>query len=169
MSTIKTMTIDGYYTNEEAKNLSSVVQNLNFSKSEFGKEIEKFNMIPENADELFSSVLNKKVEIIKEKSGIFRIPELFVHFESFDSLDEWLFVVALEPATFNIFEHQSGAKSALDGYNFKYRNLFEWDLTVNHLLAPGQGVFFRPWLFHTFDHGLIQTFRLKEWRTPDIQ
>jgi hypothetical protein len=162
MSMIKTMTIDGFYSKEEAQRLSLIVDSLPFVQSEFGKEIENFNLTPENPNQLFSDVLNKSVELIEEQSGIFRRPDLFIHFESFESSKEWLFVVALENSTFNIFEHQSGAKNALEEYNFKYRNMFEWDLTVNYLLEPGQGVFFRPWLFHTFDCGLIQTFRLRE-------
>jgi len=156
------MTIDGFYSKEEAQRLSLIVDSLPFAQSEFGKEIENFNLTPENPNQLFSNVLNKNVELIEEQSGVFRRPDLFIHFESCQSPKEWMFVVALENSTFNIFEHQSGAKNALDGYNFKYRNMFEWDLTVNYLLEPGQGIFFRPWLFHTFDCGLIQTFRLKE-------
>lgn len=162
MAFIKTMTIDGFYTKQEAISLSHVVKNLQYSKTDFGHEIEEFNAVAPDADELFSSVLGKKVSIDLDRSGVFREPELFIHFEDFQELNEWLFVVALESSTFNIFEHQSGVKTALDGYKFGYRNLFEWDLTVNYLLEPGQGIFFRPWLFHSFDQGLIQIFRLKE-------
>ena len=71
-------------------------------------------------------------------------------------------MVALQPSTLNIFEHKSGATSALQEYKFNYRNLFEWDLQINYLLKPGQGVFFRPWLFHSFDTGLVQIFRMNE-------
>jgi hypothetical protein len=162
MAFIKTMTIDGFYTKEEATNLSYVVKSLQYKKTEFGHEIEDFNAVGTDANDLFSTVLGKQVSIDLEQSGVFREPELFIHFEDFNELNEWIFVVALERSTFNIFEHQSGAKTALDGYEFGYRNLFEWDLTVNYLLEPGQGIFFRPWLFHSFDQGLIQLFRLKE-------
>lgn len=162
MAFIKTMTIDGFYTKEEAINLSYVVKNLQYTKTDFGYEIENFNAVAEDADKLFSTVLGKNISVDLERSGVFREPELFIHFEGFDEPNEWLFVVALQNSTFNLFEHHSGAKSALDGYQFGYRNLFEWDLTVNYLLEPGQGIFFRPWLFHSFDQGLIQIFRLKE-------
>jgi hypothetical protein len=110
---------------------------------------------------MFSNVLKINVEVNKT-SGFFRIPKLFIHFEPFETLTDWLFVVALQPSIFNIFEHESGAITALDGYEFKYRNLFEWNLKVNHILDPGQGIFFRPWLFHSFDKGLIQMFKVKE-------
>ena len=162
MSILKTMTIDGFYTKEDATNLSHVVGNLQYKDFDFGSEIEDFNVVPEDADEMFSKVLGRNVIVDKDSSGIFRLPEHFIHFEGFDATNEWLFVVALENSTFNIYEHKTGVKTALDGYQFNYRNLFEWDLTVNYLLEPGQGIFFRPWLFHSFDMGLIQLFRLKE-------
>ena len=63
---------------------------------------------------------------------------------------------------FNIFEHKSGSANALQGHKHNYNNLFEWDLTINYEIKPGQGVMFRPWLFHSFDTGLIQTFRITE-------
>lgn len=171
---IKTITVEDYYTSEEAKRLALATSNLPFTKSEFGKEIENFNFTPENSDKLFSQVLNRPIEIDDERSGIFRAPELFIHFEGFESTNEWLFVVAIESSTFNIYHHleedmrlcmtmpKIGARSALEGYKYDYRNLFEWHCAVNYLLEPGQGVFFRPWLFHSFDQGLIQTFRLRE-------
>ena len=162
MSIIKTITVDGFYSEEYARNTANVVLPLQYTNSEFGQEINDFNMIPESADEMFSTVLNKKVTVIEESSGVFRIPKLFIHFEGFDSSAEWIFVVALQESTFNIFEHKRGSKNALANYQHNYQNLFEWDLTVNFQLMPGQGIFFRPWLFHSFNNGLIQTFRLKE-------
>lgn len=159
---IKTMTIDGFYTQEDAFRLTSAVYNLTYSEHDFGKQIENFNLVPENANKLFSDAFRMNLSVDEDNSGVFRIPTQFTHFESFDSPNDWLFVSALQESTFNIFEHKSGAKSALDGYQFNYRNLFEWDLTVNYILKPGQGILFRPWLFHSFDSGLIQLFRLKE-------
>ena len=162
MSQIKTITVDGFYGKEETIRLSNIVFSLPYANSEFGQEIENFNMVPDDADDMFSKVLNKQVTVIDERSGVFRIPKLFIHFEGFDALTEWMFVVAVQPSTFNLFEHKSGAKNALDDYQLNYQNLFEWDLTVNYQLSPGQGIFFRPWLFHSFDTGIIQTFRLLE-------
>lgn len=162
MALIKTMTVDDYYLKDDASRIYEVVRNLNFKETHLGKEIVDFNMVSDDADVIFNQVFPKKVKVDLDKSGIFRYPELFIHFEDFESLDDWMFVVAIDSTTFNIFEHKSGAKSAIDNYKFNYQNLFEWDLTVNYQLAPGQGVFFRPWLFHSFSSGLIQMFRLKE-------
>lgn len=169
MSILKTITIDGFYTPQEANKIENVVFSLQYQLTEFGEEILNFNMVPENADDLFSQVLKIPVTVNEDQSGIFRLPNRgnMIHFESFDNLRSWLFVVALQQSTFNVYEHQSGATTALDGYKFNYMNLFEWDLMVNYILKPGQGVFFRPWLFHSFDSGLIQTFRLEELCQPD--
>lgn len=162
MNLIKTITIDGYFSEEDAIRLSNIASNLRYSDYEFGKQIDNFNMVSDDSSKLFSKILNTNITVIDEQSGIFRFPKQFIHFESFSNLNEWLFIVALQNSTFNLFEHKSGAKNALENYNFNYRNLFEWNLTVNYLLQPGQGILFRPWLFHSFDNGLIQVFRLME-------
>jgi hypothetical protein len=160
---IKTMTIDEFYTQDQAKALFNTVYDLPYVDKEFGQEIDNFNMVPDDADEIFSTVMRKSMSVDLKSSGIFRISTAaMIHFESFETTDDWIFAVALQDSTINIFEHKSGAKSALDGYQFNYRNLFEWDLTVSYLLQPGQGIFIRPWMFHAFDSGLIQIFRLRE-------
>lgn len=165
MTRLKLITVDDFYTQEEGYNLSRVILPLmQFERNDFGEDLPNFNMVPNDADEIFSKVLNNKISVDKERSGIFRKPEMsaFVHFEEFESIHDWLFVVALDSTTFNVFEHKSGIRNATEGYEFAYRNLFDWNLMNNIILLPGQGVFFRPWLFHSFSSGLIQIFRMKE-------
>lgn len=159
---VKIITVDGFFSKEEALRLCNVTYYLQYVDSEFGKQIENFNMIPENANEMFSNLLNTTIEVDEERSGIFRKPEEFIHFEDFSGTNEWVFAVALQSSVFDIFEHQSGATNALSDYKFNYRNLFEWDHKINYQLDPGHGIIFRPWIFHSFDRGLIQVFRLKE-------
>ena len=161
---VKIITVDGFLTEEDGIRLSNVVRGLQYVQQEFGKEIPNFNLIPENANKLFSDILNTNVEVDEDLSGVFRRPELFIHFEGFDTLNEWVFACALDQTMFNIYEHETGAKSALEGTNFNYRNLMEWgtNTKVSYELKPGEGVLFRPWLFHSFDGGLIQIFRLRE-------
>jgi hypothetical protein len=159
---VKLISVDGFFSEEEAKRLSYITDNLQYEKKEIGREIPNFNMVPDDANAMFSNILDTNMEVDEERSGVFRYPDLFIHFEEFDGIDEWVFVVALQESTFNVFEHKSGAKSALDKYKLGYQNLFEWDLQINYVLKPGQGVLFRPWIFHSFNTGLIQVFRLKE-------
>lgn len=159
---VKIITVDGFFTKEQANQLTAVTYNLQYKETEFGKEIPDFNLVPPDFNEHTSNILNTTIEVNEERSGFFRLPKSFIHFEGFDNTDEWVFVVALQQSTFNVFEHQSGATTALQGYKYNYQDLFQWDLKINYVLDPGQGVLFRPWLFHSFDTGLIQTFRLKE-------
>lgn len=160
---VKVMVIDGFLEQKEAERLCLIAKNLPYDEYEFGHQVSNFNMVSENANEIFSSVLGTKIEVDEENSGIFRRPVSWIHFESFDATNEWLFFCALtESTTLNIFEHQSGATTALDGYEFNYRNLFEWELQLNFVLKPGQGILFRPWLFHSFNGGQIQMFKLRE-------
>lgn len=159
---INILSVDDFFNVEETNKLSNIVYSLTTVEKQFGKEIENFNMVSDNCDEIFSKILGTNILVDKDRSGVFRIPERFIHFEEFDDIDEWIFVVAIQQSTFDVFEHQSGSKNALDGYKYNYRNLFEWNHKINYQLDPGQGVLFRPWLFHSFDCGLIQVFRLKE-------
>jgi hypothetical protein len=159
---VKIITIDGFFGVEEAQRLCNATYNLQYKEMDFGKQIENFNMVPQDANDMFSNILNTIIEVDQERSGVFRIPERFIHFEQFDGTNEWIFAVALQQSMFDVFEHQSSVTNALGGYKFNYRNLFEWDHKINYELNPGQGVLFRPWLFHSLDTGLIQFFRLKE-------
>jgi hypothetical protein len=162
MNLIKTITIDNFFTKEQAQNLCSSVYNLNYVENDLGKEIQNFNLVPPDSDELFSKVLNMNLKVDQDNSGSFRLPKGFIHFEGFESDNEWIFAVALQECTFNLFEHKSGINNATEEYRLNYLNLFDWDLMVNYVLKPGQGIMFRPWLFHSFDSGLIQLFRLTE-------
>ena len=161
MSIIKTITVDGFYSPDSAKQLESVLYTLQYEDYEYGKEIPNFNLIPPDADNMFSTATGMKLTVDTD-SGKFRIPRLMIHFESFETANDWVFAVAIQESTFNVFEHKTGVENALQRYDFNYHNLFEWDLTVNYHLKPGQGILFRPWLFHSFDMGLVQNFRLLE-------
>ena len=159
---VKIITVDGFFNQDEAIRLCNITYNLQYVEMDFGKQIENFNMVPENSNEMFSNILNTTIEVEEDRSGVFRVPERLIHFEDFSGQDEWIFAVALQSSVFDVFEHSTGVTNALHGYKFNYRNLFEWNHKINYHLDPGQGIIFRPWLFHSFDSGLIQVFRLKE-------
>lgn len=170
-SMVKVLLADNFFPPGDAEIYAQVADNLNFIDTEYGQEIPNFNMIFPDSNKILSKVIGEEIEIIEEKSGIFRKPlQCTVRFESFWSLDEWCFIVALEPTTFNLYYHikdgcgdfgTCDARSALDGTNFNYKNLFEWNIDVNIILQPNQGVFFRPWMFHSLEKGLVQYYRMK--------
>lgn len=162
MAFIKTLTIDDFYTPEGAHNLSLVARSLQFVQKSLGKEIENFNHVPDDISEIISRTIARKVEVDLDRSGVFRFPDVFVHFEDFETTKDWMLVVALDQTYFNIYEHKDGARNALEEYQFPYMDLFQWNVKVNYELEPGQAVFFRPWLFHSFTGNLIQIFRLRD-------
>ena len=159
---IKLIHIDNFFTDiEDVVKLATVARSLQFQEFEYGLEIPDFNLVDPDIDTTFSKVLKEEVVTIPVKSGCFRQPFHFIHFESFCAPTDWAFAVALERSTFNLYRHESGSDTALHGYKYNYRNLFEWDYTANVLLERNQCVFYRPWLFHSFDQGLIHTYRLE--------
>ena len=166
MAFIKTLTIDDFYTPEGAYNLSLVAKSLSFVQKELGRELENYNHVPDDISEIISNTIARKVEVDMDNSGVFRFPDVFVHFEPFNTIDDWILVVALDHTYFNIYEHKDGARNALEEYQFPYRDLFQWNVKVNYELEPGQAVFFRPWLFHSFTGNLVQIFRLRDVKCP---
>ncbi len=163
---VKLIHADNFLNPQDAQRAAQVVQGLRFTPNSYGMELENFNMVLDRLEPVMSKVLGERVVIDHKRSGVFRRPlNNVIHFEEFDSPNEWAFVCALERTTLNLYHHinSSGevdAETALDGYNFNYMNLFEWNLHTNILLEPSQGVFFRPWVFHSLDQGMVQYYRL---------
>jgi hypothetical protein len=159
---IKIISVDDFIVREDAERLGHTISFLNFQEFEFGKQVPDFKMVPEDIEERFKIVLDTDFTIDRENSGSFIHPYSFIHFESFANINQWVFIVALERTLFNIYENVKGYKTALEEHKLNYRNFHEWDLIVSYDFKPGQGVLFRPWLFHSFSGGLIQKFILEE-------
>ena len=163
---VKMLHADGFFPAGDVESCVAAVKDMRFTEKEYGYELDHFNMVLGGLEPILSKVLGERVIVEHKRSGIFRKPfNNIIHFEDFDSLNEWCFIVALEKNTLNLFHHrnqkgETDAKRALEGYQFNYRNLFEWDLHTNVLLEPNQGVFIRPWVFHTLDSNLVQYYRL---------
>lgn len=122
----------------------------------YGSEMKNFNMIAPDDNMVFGGLLGDFVELDKEKSGIFRRPyHNLIHFESFESLSEWRLAVALEDNTFTTYSHASGAKTALDGHEFDYFNLDDWIVETMITLRQNDAIFYRPWMFHSFEEKLV--------------
>ena len=97
---VKIISVDGFHTKEQAQQICHATYYLQYVEKEFGKEIENFNLLPPDANELFSKILGTNMEV-DEESGFFRIPENFIHFEPFDNTNEWVFVVSLQNSILN--------------------------------------------------------------------
>jgi hypothetical protein len=169
-SFIKLIHADGFFPNNDAELLFHNVKDLTFASTPYGLEIPGLSIIFPDINIVFSKMLGENIEIDKSRSGVIRKPMHIIHFEDFVDLNEWCFIIALEKTTFNIYQHVKDirhndyglvdAKTALDGHQFNYLNLFEWDVVTNVVLERNQGVFFRPWCFHSLQNGLVQYYRL---------
>jgi hypothetical protein len=168
---VKLIHADTFFKEKEVHQLRWAIEGCQYVESEYGLEIPNFQLIFKDIDKIFTKVVGEKVEVIEELSGKFKRPVKYIHFENFNSLDEWSFVVALQDTTFNLYHHvedykkdpfKVDAKSALDGYQFQYFNIFDWKPVTTIELEANQGLFFRPWLFHSLDGGLVQYYRMKK-------
>ncbi len=175
---IKLIHADGFFPKGDEKSLLNAIKDLRYVQTSYGYEVPDVNLIFKDIDTVFSKMLGENIQLDKKRSGIFRKPiNNIIHVEDFVSTNEWCFIVALEPTTFNIFHHTSDSRfvdpvvdheTALTGHNFNYRNLFEWKLVTNIYLTANQGVFFRPWCFHSLENGIIQYYRLLPEEEQDV-
>lgn len=170
-SMVKLIHADGFFPNNDANNLLLATKDMTFVHREYGLEIPDFNLIFPDIETIFYRVLGERVTVDPNRSGVIRKPHNnIIHYEHFDSPEEWCFIVALEKTTLNIWHHisekdkgdisPSDFTNAIQNVNFNYFNLFEWKIQTNIILEQNQGVFIRPWVFHSLDDGIVQYYRL---------
>lgn len=173
-SMVKLLHVDGFYPKNEAENIRKCVSTLNFIQKDYGYEIPNFNFIFQNVEIIFNKVLGERVIVDPHKSGVVRRPyHNKIHFEDFNSSSEWCFIIALEPTLINIWYHisdktmgdlsNSDSKNVFSNenfLNFNFNNLFEWKIQSNIKLDQNEGIFIRPWVFHSLEEGLVQYYRL---------
>lgn len=150
-----------FFPPEEAVRYATPIKNLRFEPTPYGFEIPEFNMTYPEMDMVLGAMLGDYIKVVESESGTFRQPYGgLIHFEDFDSLHEWRLAVALEDTQFCTYTHASGAKSALDGYEFDYHNTDEWKLESLVNVSLNDAIFYRPWTFHSFSGELIHCYKL---------
>jgi hypothetical protein len=171
-SMVKLIHADGFFPNNDVHNLRALAESLEFVRKPYGQEVPNFNLIFPDSEIVFNKVLGERVIVDPVRSGVIRRPHNnAIHYEHFETPDEWCFVVALEPTTINFWYHidptssmgelgAADSRHALEGAEHNYNNLFEWRIHSNILMEPNQCLFFRPWVFHSLQDGLVQYYRL---------
>jgi len=152
-----------FFPEDEAESCRLTVKDLlHYNPNPYGRQIPDFNLIFPESDMLFGGMLGDYVTLDEERSGTFRRPyNNLIHFEDFDNLTEWRLAVALEDTLFKTYSHTSGARTALEGYEFDYHNDEEWCLETTLNLKQNDAIFYRPWVFHSFEEKLILCYYLK--------
>lgn len=140
----------------EVKESKSWLAGLKYQPVANGFEIQHFNLVFPDMEMIVGGMLGDWVKIDQEGSGTFRVPyDNQIMFEEFDTLNEWRMAIAFDDNVFKTYVHSSGAKDARYGYQFNYNNPEEWLTETTLNLRENDCVFFRPWVFHSFEAKLI--------------
>ena len=151
-----------FFSKEDVEKYGSAINSLKFEPKKYGMEIPDFNMIFPEIDLLWGKMLGDFISIDEDESGVFRKPyKNIIHFEDFNSLNEWRFAVAINNNEFNTYRHKSGVQNAIEKYeDLDYFNPDEWERETNITMKPNDAIFYRPWVFHSFDNGLMQCYKI---------
>jgi hypothetical protein len=156
-----------FFPEGDAENYKLAVDGLKFVPMKYGLEIPEFNMIFPDIDVLWGKMLGDILDIEENESGVFRRPYPdVIHFEDFESLDEWRFVVSLDNMEFKTYRHVSGAKNMLHTENgdysqFDFFDENQWERETSIIMKPNDAIFYRPWIFHSFSQGLLHYYKIK--------
>jgi hypothetical protein len=151
-----------YFQNNDAESYRLAISNaIHFQPRQYGRELVDFNMIAPDDNMVFGGLLGDYVKLDEKNSGTFRYPwNNLIHFESFEDLSEWRLAVALEDNVFTTYSHVSGAKTALTAHEFDYANLNDWVVETVITLRQNDAIFYRPWVFHSFEEKLLLCFHI---------
>jgi hypothetical protein len=159
-----------YFPGDEVDQLRPLVQDVHWVEKKFGQEMAHFNLVFKDIDLVLGKMIGDMVEVDRPVSGTLRRPlHEVIHFEDFVDLDDWRFVVAIEDNEFKTFIHQSGYKSFLDYIKdeteskpeLNYLNSEEWENETTIKMKPNDVLFYRPWIFHSFQSGILHYYKLK--------
>ena len=159
-----------YFPKGEIEQLRSLVDDVSWVDKKFGKEMEHFNLIFKDIDIVLGKMTGDLVEIDRKNSGTLRrtLHEV-IHFEDFEDLNDWRFVVSMDKNEFKTYIHKGGYKSMLDYIkdeseekpDLDFINKNDWEEEAKIKMNPNDVLFYRPWVFHSFQDGVLHYYKLK--------
>jgi hypothetical protein len=159
-----------YFPKGEIEQLRPLVEDVSWVDKKFGKEMEHFNLIFKDIDVVLGKMTGDLVEIDRKNSGTLRrtLHEV-IHFEDFEDLNDWRFVVSMDKNEFKTYIHKDGYKSMIDYIKNKseekplldFINKNDWEEEATIKMNPNDVLFFRPWVFHSFQDGVLHYYKLK--------
>lgn len=158
--------VENFYSN--ANQIHEIVSKLDYKQETFGLQIKDFYLVPQGIEEGFSQILGKKMTL-GEKSGAFRKPYEFIHFENFNPKSVYLAIIALSDIKFYTYKHKeknyyqvTDLKENLEEFIVKNCNTKHlWDVTCQINMSAGDMVLVKPWCWHSLDSGLVNIFYLE--------
>jgi hypothetical protein len=159
-----------YFPKEEVDRIAPLIQDVQWEEKKFGQQMVNFNLIFPDIDLVMGKMVGDLVEIDRPNSGTFRkMMREVIYFEDFDDLNDWRFVVALEDNEFRTYIHSKGYKSVLEyakdeneeKSQLNFLNKEEWEVEATIKMKPNDVLFYRPWIFHSFEEGILHYYKLK--------
>jgi hypothetical protein len=159
-----------YFPKEEVDRIAPLIQDVHWEGKKFGQQMVNFNLIFPDIDLVMGKMVGDLVEIDRPNSGTFRrMLHEVIRFEDFSDLNDWRFVVALEDNEFKTYIHKEGYKSVLDyvkdekeeKVELDYSNSEEWEVEATIKMKSNDVLFYRPWIFHSFQEGILHYYKLK--------
>lgn len=159
-----------YFPPGEIEQFRPWIEHVNWIPMKFGHEIENIHLIFPNIDVIMGKMVGDFLEVDRSASGTFRrtLPGI-IHFEDFDSLDDWRFVVACDANMFKTYSHVHGYKHHLEYVadesegkpELAYLDDTQWKEEAMIKMQPNDVLFYRPWLYHSFQDGILHYYKLK--------
>jgi len=159
-----------YFPKGEIEQFRPWLENVKWVDIKFGKEIENINLIFENIDIILGKMSGDLLEVDRKNSGTLRktLHEV-IHFEDFEDTNDWRFVVAVDENEFKTYIHKDGFKSILDYVKdeseekplLDYLNTEDWETETVIKMKPNDVLFYRPWIFHSFQDGILHYYKMK--------
>lgn len=159
-----------YFPKDDIDRLTPIIKRFQWEDKPFGSQLRKANVIFKDIDIVLGKMVGDLVEIDRENSGTFR--KMFhdkIRLEYFDDLNDWRFVVALEDNQFKTYIHKEGYKSFVDYIKdenedkpiLDFHNEEEWEIETTIMMKSNDVLFYRPWIFHSFQEGILHYYKLK--------
>jgi hypothetical protein len=157
---------DKFYT--EAEQLATLMDTLEYKDEMFGKEIPDFYHVPKGIENGFAGIVAGLKDNISlgKKSGVFRKPFPFIHFENFNMSSLFIAVIALKPSVVKFHKHTTlGYEKAFDlkenVQEFIQNDCMDnskWSTKAEITLEQGDLLILQPWNFHSVESELVKVF-----------
>jgi len=158
-----------YFKDGEIESLRPLVDDVSWVEKKYGMEMEHFNLIYPDIDLVLGKMVGDIITIDKKASGTLRkpIPDV-VRFEDFSDLNDWRFITALDENEFITYNHIEGYKTLIEYIKddseekpqIDFTNMDEWEIETVIKLKPNDVLFYRPWVFHSFNEGVLHYYKL---------
>jgi len=151
------------------KDYASIISDMIYKDNIYGSEIPDFNQYDSDFDKFISTSLGEDLRSTKN-SGLFRKPYGDIHFEMFDHNLKYIFALVMSDMDFKTYKYiDGGYNSAIDMDNNiesfdmeSCKDISKWEETAIIKLKAGDGICFRPWLWHSMSESLLQIFYVED-------